>query len=213
MLTFYYSPGACSLATHVTLEVAGADFTPQQVKLADGEQRTAAYLAINPRGRVPSLVLEDGTVLTENTAILTYLAHRFPGACLMPSDELLQIRSISLMAWFASGVHPIFTHVRRPERFATDPSAHADIVETAKRNFWACCQEIERTLGGREWFIGDRMSVCDLYSLVFYNWGYRIDLPMTELRAFTALKNRLGQRADVRRALQREESPLLQSIS
>lgn len=212
MLTLYYSPGACSMATHMTLEEVGAEFTPKRVMLANDEQKTEAYLRVNPRGRVPALALEDGTVLTENVAILPYLAERFPEKRLMPDDALGRAQAISLMAWFASGVHPIFTHVRRPERFVSDEAARPDVVATAMKSFWAACQEIERTLGGREHFVGDRLSVADIYSLVFYNWAYRVDLPVQELGAFTKLKDRVANRPGIRRALEREESPLLKTL-
>lgn len=212
MLEFFYSPGACSLATHVTLEEVGAEFTPQRILLAANEQRTERYLKVNPRGRVPALVLEDGTVLTETVALLTYLARRFPDARLLPDGELAEIRCLSLIVWFASAVHPTFTHVRRPERFTTIESAHADVVALAARNFRAHLEEIERVLDGRRWFFGDRPSIADLDSLVFYNWGYRTGHPVKELRAWTALKDALCARPGVRRALEREESPLLETL-
>lgn len=212
MLTFYYSPGACSLATHVTLEEVGAEFEPRPILLAENQQRTEAYLKVNPRGRVPALVLEDGTVLTETVALLTYLARRFPEARLLPDDSLAEIRCLSLMTWLASAVHPTFTHVRRPERFTTIVSAHRDVVELAAKNFWGHLQEIDRALDGRRWFFGERVGVCDLYSLVFYNWGYRTGHPVRELLAFTALKDELLTRPAVRRALEREQSPLLETV-
>ena len=83
MLTLYYAPGACSMAAHIVLEESGEKYEPRKVDLAGGEQRTEAYLKINPLGRVPVLGLDDGTPLTENTAILPYLGKRFD---LWPKD-------------------------------------------------------------------------------------------------------------------------------
>ena len=77
MLTLYYAPGACSMAAHIALEESGEKYQPQKVDLANGEQRTEAYLKINPQGRVPVLRLDDGEPLSENTAILPYLGKRF----------------------------------------------------------------------------------------------------------------------------------------
>src|SRR4051794_10077855 len=85
-LKLYYSPGACSLAPHIALEEASVAYEPVKVALAKGEQRTPEYLAINPKGRVPVLA-EDDLVLTENAAILPYIAQRFPEARLWPSDK------------------------------------------------------------------------------------------------------------------------------
>ena len=77
MLTLYYAPGACSMASHIVLEESGEKYEPKKVDLAGGEQRTEAYLKINPLGRVPALRLDNGEPLTENTAILPYLGKRF----------------------------------------------------------------------------------------------------------------------------------------
>jgi glutathione S-transferase len=86
MLTLYYCPGACSMASHITIEETGAAYTPQPVQLVKGEHQTPEYLRdVNARGKVPALKTDDG-VITENVAILTYLARSFPDAQLQPSD-------------------------------------------------------------------------------------------------------------------------------
>ena len=94
MLTLYYAPGACSLAAHIVLEELGQPYRPQRMNLAQGEQKTADYLRIHPLGRVPALTLEDGTHLTENTAILPYLGKRFG---LWPTDLLQEAKALSLI--------------------------------------------------------------------------------------------------------------------
>src|SRR6266536_481454 len=87
MLTLYFSPGACSLASHIGLEETGAPYEAKPILLAKQQQRTEDYLKINPRGKVPALSV-DGKILVENTAILTYLARRFPEKKLMPTDAV-----------------------------------------------------------------------------------------------------------------------------
>ncbi|HSE87766.1 MAG TPA: glutathione S-transferase N-terminal domain-containing protein, partial [Candidatus Binatia bacterium] len=93
MLTLYFSPGACSLASHIGLEETGAPYEAKPILLAKQQQRTEAYLKINPRGKVPALSV-DGKILVENTAILTYLARRFPEKKLMPTDPGEEARCI-----------------------------------------------------------------------------------------------------------------------
>ena len=122
MMTLYFSPGACSLASHIGLEESGAAYEAKPVLLAKQQQRTEGYLKINPRGKVPSLDA-DGKILVENTAILTYLARRFPEKKLMPSDPLEEARCIATMCWFSSIVHPSFQRCMRPERFADGEAA------------------------------------------------------------------------------------------
>ncbi|HYB57173.1 MAG TPA: glutathione S-transferase, partial [Alphaproteobacteria bacterium] len=114
MLKLYFSPGACSMASRLTLEESGAKYEEQLTSIAKGEQKSEAYLKINPRGKVPALRLDDGSVVVENTAILTYIAHRFPEAGLLPKDPAAEARSISMMAWLSNTVHPAFTHIFRP---------------------------------------------------------------------------------------------------
>ena len=122
MLTLYYAPGACSMAAHIVLEESGEKYQPQAVNLAGGEQRTEAYLKINPQGRVPALKLDDGEPIAENTAILPYLGKRFG---LWPSDPVAEAKALSLIGYFAASVHPAHAHVGRPERYTADQSAHS----------------------------------------------------------------------------------------
>ena len=110
MLTLYYSPGASSVIPHITLEEIRVPYQRKLINLAKGEHKTDAYLKINPHGKVPALCV-DGNVLTENVAILTYLAKQFPDARLLPQNLLEEARCLSTMAWFASAVHPTFAHI------------------------------------------------------------------------------------------------------
>ena len=132
MMTFYYAPGACSMAAHIVLEESGEKYQPQKVDLAGGEQRTEAYLKINPLGRVPALRLDSGEPLAENTAILPYLGKRFG---LWPSDPMAEAKALSLIGFFAASVHPAHAHVGRPERYAADPSAFPTLKETGRKAF------------------------------------------------------------------------------
>jgi glutathione S-transferase len=134
MLILYYWPGASSVVPHVVLEEIGTQYERQLVNLAQGEHKGEAYLRINPHGKVPALAVH-GTVLTENVAILTYLARQFPEAPLLPQGTIEEARCTSMMVWFASAVHPTFAHIIRPERFASDPTAHASLKDTAREGF------------------------------------------------------------------------------
>jgi glutathione S-transferase len=164
-------------------------------------------LKINPHGKVPALSV-DGNILTENVAILTYLAKQFPGARLLPQNQLEEARCISTMAWFSSAVHPTFAHIIRPERFASDTSAQLNMKETARETFWAHCEEINGLLAGNEWMMGAQYTVSDPYAFFFYDLGLRIKLPVRELAAYTAFSERMLQRSAVRRVREVEEGSL-----
>jgi len=207
MLTLYYSPGASSVIPHITLEEIRVPYQRKLINLAKGEHKTDAYLKINPHGKVPALCV-DGNVLTENVAILTYLAKQFPDARLLPQNLLEEARCLSTMAWFASAVHPTFAHIIRPERFASDTSAQLNMKETARETFWAHCEEINGLLAGNEWMMGAQYTVSDPYAFFFYDLGLRIKLPVRELTAYTAFSERMLQRSAVRRVREVEEGSL-----
>jgi glutathione S-transferase len=201
MLGLYFTPGACSLAAHIVLEESGEKYDPHRVDLANGEQRTEAYLKINPQGRVPALRLDNGEPLAENTAILPYLGKRFG---LWPTDAISEAKALSLIGFFAASVHPAHAHVGRPERYTADPSMFPAIKEAGLKSFHLYLKQIDGMLAGREWF-SDRYSVVDPYGFVFYTWGVRRELPMAELKNYTAFKDRMLQRPAVRRVVEDEK--------
>jgi glutathione S-transferase len=204
MLTLYYGPGACSMAAHIVLEESGEKYTPQVVNLAGGEQRTEAYLKINAHGRVPALRLDDGEVVTENTAILPYLGKRFK---LWPTDPRSESRALSTIGFFAASVHPAHGHVGRPERYSADATAYPGIKEAGLKTFHGYLKEIDGKLAGREW-LSDQYSVLDPYAFVFFTWGVRRELPMGELKNYTAFKDRMVKRPAVQRVLEDEKIKL-----
>ncbi|HMD66060.1 MAG TPA: glutathione S-transferase N-terminal domain-containing protein [Stellaceae bacterium] len=209
MLTLYYSPGACSMAPHIALEEAGAPYTLQLVSIPKGEQQAAKYLNVNPRGKVPTLMTDEG-VLTENVAILTYIARSSPHAKLLPDEPIGMARCLSHMAYLSNTVHPAFTHIVRPGRFATDEAAHENLKATGRENAWTLLQEIDGLLAGKEWVLGSQYSAADPYTLVIYGWGRHNRMPVEQLKNYTAFKDRMLQRPAVRKVLEREQSPLLQ---
>ena len=197
MLTLFYAPGACSMASHIVLEESGEKYQPQRMDLSKGEQRTPEYMKIHPLGRVPALKLDDGSPLTENTAILPYLGKRFN---LWPTDGVGEAKALSAIGFFASSVHPAHAHVGRPERYTADQSAFPGIKEQGLKTFHGHLKQIDVMLAGREWF-GDKYSVLDPYALVFYAWGLKRELPVAELKNYTALKDRMAKRPAVQRVV------------
>ena len=205
MLTLYFSPGACSLASHIGLEETGAPYEAKPILLAKGQQRTEEYQKINPRGKVPALSV-DGKILVENTAILTYLARQFPEKKLMPTDPAEEARGIGTMCWFSSIVHPSYQRVNRPERFAEGEAAHAGVKENGRKSFWANCQEIDSMFRGNEWIMGSDYTLVDPYALVFYGWGVRGGFPMKDLSAYTAWQERMMKRPTVKKTVDAEQN-------
>ena len=197
MLTLFYAPGACSMASHIVLEESGEKYEAKRLDLAKGEQRTEEYKRIHPQGRVPALKLDDGSPLAENTAILPYLGKRFG---MWPKDLMAETRALSIVGFFATTVHPAHGHIGRPERYTDDKAAFPGIQAKAKQSFHEYLKQIDAMYAGREW-LSDKYSVLDPYALVFYLWGIRRELPVSELKNYTALKDRMVKRAAVQRVV------------
>ena len=197
MLTLFYAPGACSMAAHIVLEESGEKYEGKRMDLGKGDQKTEAYLKIHPQGRVPALRLDDGSPLTENTAILPYLGKRFG---LWPTEPLAEARALSLVGFFAASVHPAHAHIGRPERYALDTAAFPTVKEAGRNAFHGYLKQVDAMLDGRQW-LSDRYSVLDPYAFVFYVWGVRRELPMGELAGYTAFKDRMLGRPAVQRAV------------
>ena len=199
-IKLYYAPGACSFASHIALEEAGIAYETQRIKTAEGEQRSPEYLAINPRGRVPSLVV-DGKVLTENVGIMAYVAGGYGQGKIWPKDTWQQAKCISTMAWLSNTVHPAYARYFRTERYI-EGAEHVQALKTkALADYNDCLLEIDRLLENRRWSIGDRYSVVDGYLLVFYRWGNRSKLPVKSLPNYTRVMNEVLARAAVKRVM------------
>lgn len=199
-MKLYFLPGSCALAPHIALELAGARY--EAVGVVRGEQDAPEYRAVNPLGRVPALVVDDGTVLTEVPAILTYIADRFPAATLLPPpDELARYEALASMAYLSSTVHPAFGRLWRAERFTTDTAGRAAIEAAAARDLAAAFEHIEAELERRPIEQDGRPSAVDCYRFVFGRWGRRLPTPTSRFPAFAALTERMGRHEAVRKAL------------
>jgi len=199
----YYAPGACSFASHIALEESGLAYETQKLDLAAGDQRKPEYLKLNPRGRVPTLVV-DGDILTENVGILTYVGGGYPKAGLWPKKTWDQARIVSSMAWLSNSVHPTYGHLIRASRYADDAAAQEAIKAKAKQMYFDYLKEIDGLLAGRKWAIADHFTVLDGYLLVFYRWGNRQQMPVKDLRNYTALMDKVLARPAVKKVMDDE---------
>jgi len=170
MFRLYYAPGTCALATHIALEEAGASYEAVPVDFGAQAQRSPEYLAINPKGRVPALVTESGT-LTETPGLLLFVAQRFPNAELAPlSDPFALAQVQEFNSYLCSTVHVAHAHGRRGARWADDAAA----IEVMKRKVPAtmteCFELIERKLLKGPWVMGEQYTICDPYMFTIGTW-------------------------------------------
>ena len=199
-IKLYYAPGACSLASHIALEETGLPYEAQKLDLAAGDQRKPEYLKLNPRGRVPTCVV-DGNVITENVGIMTYFAGGYPKAKLWPDDTWHQALAVSSLAWLSNTVHTTFGHILRASRYADDEAAQEAIKAKARTAYEGYLREIDGLLNGRKWSIGNHYTVVDGYLVVFYRWGNRQKMPVREMKNYSALIDRVLARPAVKKVM------------
>ena len=169
MLTLYYAPKTCSLAPMIALEESGAEYTAHKVNFADNEQNTAPYKYVNPKGRVPALATDKG-VLTENVAILAFIADVYPKMRLSRSDPFAFAQMQAFNSYLSSTMHSNHAHSRRGSRWSDD----AAVVEAMKikvpQNMTDCCVMIEREYLKGPWVMGEQYTVADAYLFTIANW-------------------------------------------
>jgi glutathione S-transferase len=167
---FYYSPRSCALASHIVLEHVGADFEAIRLDFQANQQRSAEYLAINAKGRVPALVTERG-VITETPAILLYLAQTHPQSGVAPLDDPFALAELQAVnSWFCSTVHVAHAHGTRGARWADDASALQAMKAKVAQNMTDCFDWIERELLRGPWVMGKNFSVADPYLFTLTIW-------------------------------------------
>ena len=203
MLRLFYSPGACSLVTHIALEEAGADYEAVKVMLAEGEHLKPDYLAVNPHARVPALANGHG-IVTENIAILNLIADIFEAPGSVPRDDpFAAARCNELLGWFASSVHIAFAQIWRGERFTDDESLWPAIKEGGLKALERQFAEIDQR-SGESWLVEGRFTAADSYALTFFRWGRRIGMDMGGFAAWAGLNRQVLERPAVQRVIESE---------
>lgn len=176
-MKLYYMPGACSLATHIVLEWIGAPYETRQVPRED--LKTPEYLQINPMGVVPSLQV-NGLVLTENAAILNYLADVHPDAKLAGDGSAESLAEVNRwLGMVNSDLHPAFRRIFRAGSVLQSDAAKAEVNADERQTLKTLFAIIDRQLQGRDWIAGSR-SIADPYLFVVTSWTKVVDFGIAE---------------------------------
>jgi len=199
--TLYTASGSCALASHIALREAGADFELVRLNFSTGQQQSGEYLAINPKGRVPALVTDEG-VLTETPAVLAFIAQRHPHARLTPAcDDFAYARMQEFNSFLASTVHVAHAHKRRGARWADDPVAIEAMRAKVPQTMSACAELIEARLTA-PWVLGERYSVADGYLYTISGWFAGDGVNLARFPHIADHHRRVGERPAVRRAVE-----------
>lgn len=202
-MKLYYAPGACSLGIHVLLEEIGKPYEAVKVNLREGEQYKPGFMSMNPKSKVPTLVREDGSVLTEFPAIAYWLARTNPDRKLLPDDADAAARAMEALEYVVATVHMQgFTRIFRPENFAPTAADHDKVKARGKEIFENGLRILGKALAGKEYIAGP-FSIADVALYYVEFWGadrLGLQLPPNVAAHYARMKARPA----VQRAMQQE---------
>ena len=206
MLKLYYTPGTCALASHIALEEAGAPYTTERVDFKTNQQNSPGYLEINPKGRVPSLVTDRGT-LTETPAMLAFIAQSFPKAKLAPLEDPFAFAQLqSFTSYLCSTVHVAHAHKGRGYRWASDESSFADMKRKVPESMGAAFALIEKKMLKGPRVMGETYTVCDPYLFTLTGWLEGDSVDITTMPKVADHAKRMAERPAVKKVLAEQKA-------
>ncbi|MCY0853615.1 glutathione S-transferase family protein [Cupriavidus sp. D39] len=205
-IVLHFAPHTCARVPMIALEEIGHPYGTELVSFVRGDHLTARYRSLNPKGKVPLLVI-DGVPLSENIAILTWLAQRFPEARLLPqvADSYASAQIVSDLAYCSATLHPLVTRLRVPQYFCDIPEAMPRVFAMAEDTMRSNFALIDDRLSENQWWYGDKWSIVDAY----LNWvWFRVagtDFDTSPYLHFDRHDNELAKRPSVQRTLERHQ--------
>ena len=198
-----YAPGACSLGIHVLLEEIGKPYESERINLQGGAQYQAPFTSVNPKSKVPTLVRDDGSVLTEFPAIAFWLARTNPQAKLLPDDADAQARVLEAMDYVVATMQMQgFTRIFRPANFSPNPADEEAVKARGREIFEKGLSIMDKALAGKEYVVGP-FSIADAALFYVEYWGatrLKMNLPPN----CAAHYKRMLARPAVQRMMQQE---------
>ena len=206
MLKLFYAAHTCSLATHIALEDAGADYTTSRIEFAKEQQKSADYLKINPKARVPALVTDRG-ILTETPAMLVYVAQSFPAAKLAPMDDAFAFAEVQAFnSYLCSHLHVAHAHRMRGHRWvdANDKTSIAAMQRKVPESVGEAFAMVEREMLRGPWVMGERYTICDPYLFTLAQWLEADGVDPARIPKVIDHRRRMAERASVKKAIAEE---------
>ncbi|HEY1845121.1 MAG TPA: glutathione transferase GstA [Buttiauxella sp.] len=198
-MKLYYKAGACSLSPHIILRESGVDFSLVKVDLATKKTEAGDdFLEVNPKGQVPALLLDDGSLLTEGVAIVQFLADKVPDRQLLaPAGSMTRYHTLEWLNYIATELHKGFSPLFNP----TTPEEYKAIARKALEKKF---QYVNDELSDKQWLMGLRFTVADAYLFTVLRWAYAVKLDMAGLSHIDAFMERMKARPAVAAALAAE---------
>ena len=198
-MKLYYKPGACSLSPHIILREADLDFSIEKVDLATKKTETGDdFLTVNPKGQIPTLLLNDGSILTEGVAIVQYIADQKPDRQLMPEPGTpARYHALEWLNYIATELHKGFTPLFRPDT----PEEYKPTVRALLEKK---LQYVNDALKDDQWICGSRFTIADAYLFTVLRWARAVKLNMEGLDHVASYMTRVAERPAVAAALKAE---------
>ncbi len=195
-MKLYYAPQTISIAVAIALNEAGVEYTPVMLNFPTGEQAKPAYLAINPKGRVPAIVTQQG-IVTETGALLDYVAALAPKANLVPDDPFKAAQMRSVMYYLASTMHVNHAHRVRGQRWADQQSSFDDMAQKAPLTMTESCHFIEDHALQGPYVMGGDITLADCYLFIVSTWLEGDGVTVSDFPKITAFRDLMNTRASV----------------
>lgn len=199
-MKLYYAKGSSALAPHILLLEAGVEFEAVEVSIPKGEHQTEAFLAVNSKGRVPVLETPEG-ILTENPAILEYIATTYSSKEMLPKGAFAQASARALMSYICSTVHVAFAHKQRGRRWVSEEASIKDMQAHVSRNVADCARVLDEDLPLSPWAMGESYSYCDAYLFLVQRWMGLADVPLAHTPKLAAHTDAMLARPATQKAL------------
>ena len=204
MLTLYYAPHTCSLASHIALEDAGASYELKRIDFGKAEQNSPGYAAINPKARVPAMTTPRG-ILTETPAMLAFIAQSFPRARLAPLDDPFAFAEMQAFnSYLCSTLHVAHAHRMRGQRWADEPASFADMQRKVPQTVGACFELIESRMLRGPWVMGEDYTVADPYLFTLAQWLEADGVDPRRIPRVIDHRLRMMERPNVKKAIAQE---------
>jgi glutathione S-transferase len=203
-ITLYYAPNTCALAPYVALTEANATFEVQTLNFQKEQQKSADYLRLNPKHKVPLLAI-DGQPLSESVAIQIWIARNFPQARLLPSDPWQELKAISLLSWCSSGIHPYLSRINSPPRVCDLAGSEDSVCRLAKEFLFENFRIADDMLAGRDFFF-DHFTAADAHFFWCIRRALQFDLNLSGFANCSAHFERVQSRPSAQKLLAFEKA-------
>ncbi len=206
-MIFYYAPKTIAVTAHIALEEAGAKYEARRLNFAVTEQRSDNYLKVNPKGRVPALVTDEG-IITETPAILVYIAQLFPERKLAPLNNPFQFAKMQeFNCYLCATVHVAHAHRVRGARWADDPAAIEAMKKKVPQNMSDYFRLIEDGMLQTPWVLGANYSVADIYLYSVSQWLEGDGVDINDFPRVAEHARRMQENASVKKVLALYQAP------